>query len=285
MDIDLKELSYIYHPHTPFQEQAIDNLSLTIPHGTFQAIVGKTGSGKSTLIQIIAGLLRPTSGRIQVGEHIVSAKTKQIPYRLEVGIVFQYPEHQLFAETVYRDIAYGPTNQGLPSEMVFKRVHSAIQMVGLSPNLLEQSPFTLSGGQMRRVAIAGVLAMEPSILILDEPTAGLDQQAKEQLLTLIERLHEEKQRTIILVTHHMDEVVRLSGSVMAMDQGKCSYLGSPDDLFQRPDVLLKHGLEPPDITKLIYRLNGRVTPPIPTSIFKLEDLVSYLEHRRRGEDP
>ncbi len=282
MDINLRELAYIYQADTPFAEQALQAISLTIKHGTLQAIVGKTGSGKSTLIQLIAGLLRPTQGSIQVGEHIVNAKTKRILFRSQVGVVFQYPEQQLFAETVYRDIAYGPTNQRLTTETVHERVLEAAKRLGLTEDLLERSPFTLSGGQMRRVAIAGVLAMDPAILILDEPTAGLDQWAKDQLMTLLKQIHQQKQVTIILVTHQMEEVAQLADQVIVMEKGHCVYQDSPANLFADQAKLIGFGLEAPKITQLINKLNERLSPPIPTSIFQLSELVAHLEERRQG---
>lgn len=282
MDIDIRNLSYVYHSGTPFEEQALSNMSLSIPHGIIQAIVGKTGSGKSTLIQLIAGLLRPTTGSISVGKHEVTSKTKKIPFRSKVGVVFQYPEQQLFAETVFKDIAYGPANQGVPPNQWKDRVHHAIHLVGLDETLLDKSPFALSGGQMRRVALAGVLAMEPSILILDEPTSGLDHEGSEQLLNLIQSLHEKKHVTIILVTHQMDEVARLADQVLVMDNGLLGFLGTPAQLFDDREKLLSFGLDLPIITKFIYRLNEHVNPSIPTSFFDLQQLVSHLEHRRKG---
>jgi energy-coupling factor transport system ATP-binding protein len=282
MDIDVMELSYVYQKGTPFEEQALRNVSLTIPHGTIQAIVGKTGSGKSTLIGILSGLLRPSSGNITIGEHHVTSKTKKIPFRSKVGVVFQYPEQQLFAETVFKDIAYGPSNQGVSLEEIEDRVHQAIKLVGLDEGLLLKSPFGLSGGQMRRVALAGVLAMKPSILILDEPTAGLDRAGSEQLLSLIQFLHEEQQVTIILVTHQMDEVARLADQVLVMDKGESVFYGPPKELFSNKDRLNDFGLELPTITKFINHLNRQMKPPIPTSFFELDQLVAYLEQRRKG---
>ncbi|WP_028777729.1 energy-coupling factor transporter ATPase [Shimazuella kribbensis] len=281
MDIDVKELSYVYQKGTPFEEQALSNVSLAIPHGKIQAIVGKTGSGKSTLIGLLSGLLRPSSGSITIGDYHVTSKTKKIPFRSKVGVVFQYPEQQLFAETVFKDIAYGPSNQGVSLKGIEDRVQQAIKMVGLDETLLSKSPFGLSGGQMRRVALAGVLAMEPSILILDEPTAGLDRAGSEQLLSLIQSLHEKNQVTIILVTHQMDEVARLADQVLVMDKGESAFYGTPIELFSDKERLREFGLELPTITKLINHLNHRINSPIPTSIFELDQLVAYLEKRRK----
>jgi energy-coupling factor transport system ATP-binding protein len=282
MDIHVKNISYVYQKGTPFEEHALSDLSLSIPHGIVQAVVGKTGSGKSTLIGLIAGLLRPTTGSIKVGDDIVTAKTKKIPFRSKVGVVFQYPEQQLFAETVYKDIAYGPSNQGISKEQLEERVLQAIGLVGLDESLLDKSPFGLSGGQMRRVALAGVLAMEPSILILDEPTAGLDREGSEQLLQLIQTLHQQKQVTIILVTHQMEEVARLANQVVVMEAGTTAFTGTPVELFGDRKRLERFGLELPSITKLIDKLNQKANPPIPTSLFELGHLVSHLENRRKG---
>lgn len=282
MEIRVKNINYIYQKGTPFEEHALSDVSVCISKGIVQAVVGKTGSGKSTLIGLIAGLLRPASGTIQIGNDIVTPKTKKIPFRSKVGVVFQYPEQQLFAETVYKDIAYGPSNQGLTEDECKERVVQAIQLVGLDESLLDKSPFGLSGGQMRRVALAGVLAMEPSVLILDEPTAGLDKAGSEQLLSLIRELHLQKKVTIIIVTHQMDEVARIADQILVMDHGKIAFEGSPLTLFEDRQRLTAFGLELPTITKLINDLNEKVYPPIPTTLFELDELAAYLEKRRKG---
>jgi energy-coupling factor transport system ATP-binding protein len=285
MEIHVKGVNYIYQKGTPFEAQALSDVSVTVPNGIVQAVVGKTGSGKSTLIGLMAGLLRPSSGTIQMGDDIVTSKTKKVPFRSKVGVVFQYPEQQLFAETVYKDIAYGPSNQGLTEEECKQRVLRAIQLVGLNESLLEKSPFALSGGQMRRVALAGVLAMEPSVLILDEPTAGLDKAGSEQLLSLIRTLHEQKKVTIIMVTHQMDEVAKIADRIVVMDQGQIAFEGTPLALFEDRQRLTAFGLELPAITKLIDRLNEKVEPPIPTTFFQLDELAAYLVERRKvGRD-
>lgn len=281
MEIHVKNVNYIYQKGTPFEDQALSDVSVSIQNGIVQAVVGKTGSGKSTLIGLIAGLLRPTSGTIQIGNDIVTPKTKKIPFRSKVGVVFQYPEQQLFAETVYKDIAYGPSNQGLTEDECRERVVQAIQLVGLDESLLDKSPFGLSGGQMRRVALAGVLAMEPSVLILDEPTAGLDKAGSEQLLSLIKELHWQKKVTIIIVTHQMDEVARIADHIFVMDHGEIAFEGSPLTLFEDRQQLTAFGLELPTITKLIDQLNEKVYPPIPTTLFELDELAAHLEKRRK----
>lgn len=281
MEIHLNDINYIYQKGTPFEEQALSDVSVSIPKGIVQAVVGKTGSGKSTLIGLIAGLLRPTSGTIQFENDIVTSKTKKIPFRSKIGVVFQYPEQQLFAETVYKDIIYGPSNQGLSEDECKERVFRAIRLVGLDESLLDKSPFGLSGGQMRRVALAGVLAMEPSVLILDEPTAGLDKAGSEQLLCLIKELHLQQKVTIIIVTHQMDEVARIADHIVVMEHGRIAFKGTPLALFEDRQSLTAFGLELPTITKLIDHLNERAHPPIPTTFFQLDELAAYLEKRRK----
>src|SRR5699024_4340202 len=207
MDIEFKQVSYTYQENTPFAHQALDRIDFKMESGEFIAVVGHTGSGKSTLLQHMNGLLLPTTGEIKVGDFILSKENKRQDLkklREKVGIVFQYPEHQLFEETVERDISFGPKNFNVPSEIIKKRISEVMQMVNLDQTFLEKSPFELSGGQMRRVAIAGVLAMEPEVLILDEPTAGLDPQGQQEMMEMFYGLHQEKQLTTILVTHQMD---------------------------------------------------------------------------------
>ena len=202
--IEIKNLNYIYQPGMPYEHRALNNINLTIPDGDFLAIIGHTGSGKSTLIQHLNGLIRATSGEIIVnGINVADSKVKLMDLRRKVGLVFQYPEHQLFEETVYKDIAFGPKNMGLSDEEIDQRVKEAIKLVNIDEELLEKSPFELSGGQKRRVAIAGVLSMRPEILILDEPTAGLDPKGRDSLLELLSELHEKKSMTIIFVSHSM----------------------------------------------------------------------------------
>lgn len=279
MQIHIDNISYHYQPGTPFEVKAITDLSIDISAGNVHAIVGKTGSGKTTLIHLIAGLLRPTAGQLQIGDDVITATTKKVPFRGKVGVVFQYPEQQLFAETVFKDIAYGPTNQGMNGLALTERVQQAIELVGLDPSLLDKSPFALSGGQQRRVALAGVLAMEPKLLILDEPTAGLDKRGAEQLLTLLEKL---KQRmTLLIVTHQMDEVARIADRVLVMEQGQLVFTGTPAQLFTDRERLQSFGLALPAITQFIDQLNQHLQPLIPTSIYQLPALVAHLESRRK----
>jgi energy-coupling factor transport system ATP-binding protein len=284
MQITIEKLNYVYLPGTPFERHAIKELDLSIPSGSYLAILGQTGSGKSTLIQLIAGLLKPTSGKIQIGPYSLVAGNKQrMLARRHVGIVFQYPEHQLFAETIEKDIAFGPRNQGLSEKEIAERVKMAMEWVGLPTSLLTRSPFQLSGGQMRRVAIAGVLALLPDILILDEPTAGLDPKGREDLLEMIDRLHRERQMTVILVTHDMNQAAKYADFLLVLSEGSCALFGTPAEVFQKQEELGQLGLDLPDITHLIMRINRTAGLSLPTNLFTLDDLVqSLLERLRKG---
>ncbi|TCS94156.1 energy-coupling factor transporter ATPase [Hazenella coriacea] len=285
MEILIQGLNHIYMPDTPFEKQALRDIDLQIDSHSFVAILGPTGSGKSTLIQTLSGLLRPTSGKIHIGPYVIDKESKDLfQVRRHVGVVFQYPEHQLFEETVAKDIAFGPHNQGLSESEIEERVSQAMKWVGLSPELASRSPFQLSGGQMRRVAIAGILAMQPDILILDEPTAGLDPQGQKDLLDTIYRLHKERQFTVILVTHHMDDAARYADHLYLMSEGQCVLNGTAKQVFSQPDRLRQLQLDLPEITKLIMQLNQRLSPPLSTDMFALEDLVSALLARREREE-
>ncbi len=286
MQITIEKLNYIYLEGTPFERHAIKELDLSIPSGSYLAILGQTGSGKSTLIQLIAGLLQPTSGRIQIGPYSFEAGNKQkMLARRHVGVVFQYPEHQLFAETIEKDIAFGPKNQGLSEKEIAERVKMAMEWVGLPTTLLNRSPFQLSGGQMRRAAIAGVLALLPDILILDEPTAGLDPKGREDLLEMIDRLHRERQMTVILVTHDMNAAAKYADFLLVLSEGSSALFGTPAEVFQKQEELTHLGLDLPDITRLIMRINRSASLSLPTNRFTLDDLVeSLLARLRKGED-
>ncbi|MCX7615759.1 MAG: energy-coupling factor transporter ATPase, partial [Clostridiales bacterium] len=222
MPIKIENLTYVYMPNTPFEKKALDDINLEIEDGEFIGLIGHTGSGKSTLIQQLNGLLKPTSGKVYIDDISITDKGISLKnVRQKVGIVFQYPEHQLFEETIYKDIAFGPTNLGLSHEEIEKRVKRAMDFVGLDfETYKDRSPFELSGGQKRRVAIAGVLAMEPKVLILDEPTAGLDPKGRDEVLKQIKRMHKEYKMTIIMVSHSMDEVAQLADRLIVLDKGK-----------------------------------------------------------------
>lgn len=259
MPIKVEELTYVYMPGTPFESKALDNVSLEIYDGEFLGLIGHTGSGKSTLVQHLNGLLKPKSGKIYVDDIEVTEKGVNLKsVRQKVGLVFQYPEHQLFEETVYKDVAYGPRNLGLGEEEVDKKVRKALKMVGLDYEESKvKSPFDLSGGQRRRVAIAGVLAMDPKVLILDEPTAGLDPRGRDAILREIKTLHEKYGKTIILVSHSMEDIAKLVDRIIVMNEGRCILTGTPREVFKEADTLIKVGLGIPQVTALIRKLREK----------------------------
>lgn len=259
MSIKIEDLVHVYMPKSPFEKVALDNVNIEINDGEFVALIGHTGSGKSTLIQHMNGLLKPTSGRIIVdGEDITKAGVKLTDIRKKVGLVFQYPEYQLFEETIEKDIEYGPRNLGLAQEEITRRVKSAMKMVGLDyEEYRNQSPFDLSGGQKRRVAIAGVIAMEPKVLILDEPTAGLDPKGRDDILAQIKTLHDEYKMTIILVSHSMEDVGKMAERIIVMNEGKVALEGTPAKVFKEVDTLEKIGLAVPQVTYLMRALKEK----------------------------
>ena len=253
--LQVQNLNYIYSIGTPFQHQALEDVSFSVNRGEFIGIIGHTGSGKSTLMQQLNGLLKPTSGKILLdGKDIWSDKKLTRQARFRVGLVFQYPEYQLFEETVYKDIAFGPKNMGLSTEEIDRRVREAAEIVGLTEKQLEVSPFDLSGGQKRRVAIAGVLAMEPEVLILDEPTAGLDPKGRDEILEQLKRIHEERHITIILVSHSMEDVAKYVGRIIVMNQGEAMYDGTPKEVFSHYRELEEVGLAAPQVTYIMNAL-------------------------------
>ncbi len=255
MSITVKNLVHIYSKNGPFERAAVNDVSFHIDDGEFVGLIGHTGSGKSTMIQHLNGLLKPDSGSVIIdGTDITQKGVDMRKIRGKVGIVFQYPEYQLFEETVYRDIAFGPGNMGKSAEEIDFIIHDVIRLVGLGEHLLEKSPFELSGGQKRRVAIAGVLAMEPEILILDEPTAGLDPLARNNILSLISDLHKEKKITVILVSHSMEDIARVAGKIMVMADGKLAMFDTPERVFAQADRLHEIGLDVPQISTVVNRL-------------------------------
>lgn len=256
MELSLKNVSYTYQAGTPFERQALFDVSLSIKEKSYTAIIGHTGSGKSTLMQLLNGLNLPTEGEVIVGNtHITStSKNKDIKsVRQKVGLVFQFPESQLFEETVLKDVAFGPQNFGVSKEKAEDLARQKLELVGISPDLHDKNPFDLSGGQMRRVAIAGILAMEPEVLVLDEPTAGLDPKGRLELMTLFHDLHQ-KGQTIVLVTHVMDDVANYADTVYALESGKILLAGAPCDVFQQVDFLEEKQLGVPKITKFSQAL-------------------------------
>lgn len=259
MSIKIENLTHIYMPGTPFEKKALDNINIVINDGEFNALIGHTGSGKSTLIQHINGLLKPTSGRILVDDVDITDKSvKMSDIRKKIGLVFQYPEYQLFEETIEKDIAYGPTNLKLSEEEIHIRVKRAMNIVGLDyETFKDKSPFDLSGGQKRRVAIAGVVAMEPKILILDEPTAGLDPSGRDEILYQIKKLQKEYGMTIILVSHSMEDVAKVADRIFVMYNAKCILNGSPEEIFTEVDTLESVGLAVPQVTYLVRKLREK----------------------------
>lgn len=254
--IEIKNLTHIYSPHTPFEQRALDQVNLTIYRGEYLGIIGRTGSGKSTLIQHLNGLIRPTEGKVLFqGQDIWSSKELTHNIRFQVGLVFQYPEYQLFEETVAKDIAFGPRNMGLDAEEIDRRVRGAMLQVGLNyDEVAERSPFELSGGQMRRVAIAGVLAMRPRVLILDEPTAGLDPAGRNSILQMIRDLHAAGGLTVIMVSHSMDDISTLATRLVVMSRGELVMTGTPREVFTQQEKLRSIGLGVPQAAELTHAL-------------------------------
>lgn len=259
MSIKIENLVHVYMPKSPFEKVALNNVNIEINEGEFVALIGHTGSGKSTLIQHMNGLLKPTSGRIVVdGEDITKDGVKLTDIRKKVGLVFQYPEYQLFEETIEKDIEFGPSNLGLSDDEITKRVKRSMEMVGLDYDTYRnKSPFDLSGGQKRRVAIAGVIAMEPKVLILDEPTAGLDPKGRDDILEQIKVLHDEYKMTIILVSHSMEDVGKLAERIIVMNKGEVALEGTPAKVFKEVETLENIGLAVPQVTYLMRELKRR----------------------------
>lgn len=272
MSIKIENLSHVYMPKTPFETLALDNVSLELEEGKFYAIIGHTGSGKSTLIQHLNGLLKPTSGKIIISDiDITDKNTVMSEIRKRVGLVFQYPEYQLFEETIEKDIAFGPKNLGLSPEEVTVRVKKAMEIVGLDyEKFKDLSPFEVSGGQKRRVAIAGVVAMEPKVLILDEPTAGLDPKGRDEILEQIIKLHDTYKSTVILVTHSMEDVAEIADEVIVMSDAKVILRGVPKDVFTQIELLERVGLGAPQVTYLMHALKEKGFQ-VDENIFTVED--------------
>lgn len=260
MDILLQEVGYSYAKDTPFEKRALTDVSLHIPSGSYTAIIGHTGSGKSTVLQHLNALLKPTEGSVTIGDRKIEAgvKAKNLrDVRRQVGIVFQFPEQQLFDETVLKDIMFGPLNYGVPEEEASRRAHELVEQLGLPAEVLTKSPFDLSGGQMRRVAIAGVLAMEPDVLVLDEPTAGLDPRGRREIMDLFYRLHIEKGLTTVLVTHSMEDAARYADNVAIMHNGRCVVTGEPTAIFSNEEQLRDYRLEPPRTIRLQRKFEAK----------------------------
>ncbi len=280
--LEIKNLTHTYGIGTPFQRSAVENVSFSIEEGEFLGVIGHTGSGKSTLIQHLNGLLRPTSGQILLEGKDIWAEPKKIrAVRFQVGLVFQYPEYQLFEETVYKDIAYGPSNQGKTGDALNRSVREAARLVGVRDDQLEKSPFELSGGQKRRVALAGVLAMEPKVLVLDEPTAGLDPAGRENLMANIREYHRLKGATIVLVSHSMDEIARNADRILVMKSARILMSGTPSEVFARGEELLSAGLDVPQVTRIAMALHEKGVPVDP-AVYTAEELEAQLQALRGG---
>ncbi len=276
-----ENLTYVYGEGTPFKITALDNVNIDISKGEFVAIIGHTGSGKSTLVQHLNGLLKPTDGKIFLDEEdIWQSKSKIFDTRFRVGLCFQYPEYQLFEETVYKDIAFGPTNMGLSKGEIDERVRNAAKYVGIPDEMLSKSPFDLSGGEKRRVAIAGVISMEPEILILDEPTSGLDPRGREQILALIKNYREQTGKTVIIVSHSMDDVARYATKVFVMNNSKLEMSGTVDEVFEKASRLREIGLSVPQITEIFIKLREKGYP-VSEKIYTVEQ--GYLELKKLFE--
>lgn len=285
MSIKIENLVHVYMPKSPFEKVALNNVNIEINKGEFVALIGHTGSGKSTLIQHMNGLLKPTSGKIIVdGQDITKEGIKLTDIRKKVGLVFQYPEYQLFEETIEKDIEYGPRNLGIEQEEITRRVKKAMNMVGLDyETYRNKSPFDLSGGQKRRVAIAGVIAMEPQILILDEPTAGLDPKGRDDILEQIKVLHDEYKMTIILVSHSMEDVGKLAERIIVMNNGEVALEGTPSKVFKEVETLERIGLAVPQVTYLMRALREKgfdVSDEIYTISQGKEELLRLLKEVR-----
>ncbi len=279
--LQVENLQHIYSVGTPFEHIALENVSFSVERGEFIGVIGHTGSGKSTLMQHLNGLLKPTSGRILLdGQDIWSDKKLTRQSRFRVGLVFQYPEYQLFEETVYKDIAFGPGNMGLPKEEIDRRVREAADFVGLTQEQLQVSPFDLSGGQKRRVAIAGVIAMEPEVLILDEPTAGLDPVGREEILSNIERYRKAKNATIMMVSHSMNDVARLAQRLLVMNGAHLAMDGSPKEVFTHAQELVDMGLDIPQITRVFLRLRQMGLDV--EQVYTMDQAVAELQRVKGG---
>lgn len=280
MEITFKRVSYTYQPNTPFAHNALKDISFHIPSGSFVAIIGHTGSGKSTLIQHLNGLLIPTEGEVVVGDYTLSPEKKlknMKELRSKVGIVFQYPEHQLFEETVEKDIAFGPENFGVPQKKIQKRMKEILPKVGLSVDFLSRSPFELSGGQMRRVAIAGVLATKPSVYVLDEPTAGLDPKGQKEIMDMFYNMHKEERVTTILVTHSMEDALHYSDYLIILNKSEKYMEGRPEDIFTKEEKLKHVQLQIPESIQFLQKYNQMFDTEFPLITKSPKEIASFIK--------
>ena len=280
MDIEIKDVEHRYQMKTPFERLAIYDVNAVIKEGSYVAVIGHTGSGKSTLLQHLNGLLKPTKGQIRLGEDVLEAgkKNKHLKaLRKKVGIVFQFPEHQLFEETILKDISFGPINFGMSREKAEEKAREMLKLVGLDEELSDRSPFELSGGQMRRVAIAGVLAMEPEVLVLDEPTAGLDPRGRKEIMDMFYSLHKQRNLTTILVTHSMEDAAAYADELIVMHKGTVKAKGTPRELFSRKDDIAALGLDLPETIKFQKRLEETLGITFKAPILTIEEAASEVK--------
>lgn len=274
--VTVKDLSYVYSPGTPYAQAAINDVNLSFEKGEMIGIIGHTGSGKSTLIQHLNGLIKPSAGQVLLGGKDIWADPKKIrEVRFRVGLVFQYPEYQLFADTAYKDIAFGPTNMGLSEDEVDRRVRQTARMVGVTDEMLEKSPFDLSGGEKRRVAIAGVMAMEPEVLILDEPTAGLDPAGRDMILSRIKEYREQTGAAVLLVSHSMEDTARIAEKILVMNEGRVFRFGSVEEIYSQPEELAAIGLNVPQVTRIFMGLRQSGLP-VPEGVYTVEKAKEVL---------
>lgn len=284
--LEVRDLTHVYGAGTPFERTALDKVSLSIEKGEILGVIGHTGSGKSTLIQHLNGLLKPSSGEVLLADQPIWDEKGKCArdVRFQVGLVFQYPEYQLFEETIAKDIAFGPKNMGLSEQETEERVKEAMEFVGLDVSLAEKSPFALSGGQKRRVAIAGVIAMRPEVLVLDEPTAGLDPAGRNEILEEIKQYHRETGATVLLVSHSMEDTARMADRMLVMNQAKVMLLDRPEAVFARAEEIIAAGLDVPEITKVFMELHRRGVPVSP-SVFTIEQAAAEIKRVKGGGRP
>lgn len=287
MDITFKNVSYTYQSNTPFAHKAIDDLSLHVSSGSFVAVIGHTGSGKSTLIQHLNGLVKPTEGEVTIGDFHLTPEEKpknMKELRSRVGVVFQYPEHQLFEETVEKDIAFGPENFGVSQSEINRRIQQIVPAVGLTEELLARSPFELSGGQMRRVAIAGVLAVRPDVLVLDEPTAGLDPRGQKEMMEMFYQLHKEQELTTLLVTHSMEDAVKYADHVIILNNGTKYMEGKPEEVFTQKEALNRVQLDVPEMVRFLNEFQEKFAREIPFQRQSIKQIAQSIQQQIKGAE-
>lgn len=281
-EIKLEQVSHLYNPDTPFQKTALNNINITFTPGVITGIIGHTGSGKSTLAQLLNGILRPTQGRILInGEDVFSDSKDRVRTRFRVGLVFQYPEYQLFEETVYRDIAFGPKNMGKSEEEIHSLVMESAEFTGVSEQMLQKSPFELSGGQKRRVAIAGILAMDPEVIVLDEPAAGLDPSGREEILGRLRAYQRTKKKTVILISHSMEDIARYADELLVLKDGEVFLHDTVKEVFSKPDLLEKAHLSIPQITRLSLLLQKKGVP-LSSNVYTVSDALFEIAKLLKG---